>query len=90
VANIVRECSGGLAETGLKIKKGLRRSPVLHADQTGLRVNKRLAYVHVESSPRLTHMERSDSPPGGWRSWLRATTGWWLRGKRRSRPKYPS
>jgi transposase len=55
VANIVRECSDGLAETELKIKKGLQRSPVLHADETGLRVNKRLAYVHVASSPRLTH-----------------------------------
>jgi transposase len=55
VANIVRECSDGLAETELKIKKGLRRSPVLHADETGLRVNKRLAYVHVASTERLTH-----------------------------------
>lgn len=55
VANIVRECSDGLAETELKIKKGLRRSPVLHADETGLRVNKRLQYVHVASNDRLTH-----------------------------------
>jgi transposase len=55
VANIVRECSDGLLETELKIKRGLRRSPVIHADETGLRVNKRLAYVHVASTPRLTH-----------------------------------
>jgi len=55
VANIVRECSDGLVETELKIKRGLRRCPVIHADETGLRVNKRLAYVHVASTERLTH-----------------------------------
>ncbi len=55
VANIVRECAAGLVETELKIKRGLRRSPIIHADETGLRVNKRLAYVHVASNARLTH-----------------------------------
>jgi hypothetical protein len=28
---------------------------VIHADETGLRVNKRLHYVHVASTPELTH-----------------------------------
>jgi transposase len=55
VANIVRECAAGLVETELKIKRGLRRSSVIHADETGLRVNKRLGYVHVASNARLTH-----------------------------------
>jgi transposase len=55
VANIVRECADELVETELKIKKGLRRSPVIHADETGLRINGRLGYVHVASTPRLTH-----------------------------------
>jgi transposase len=55
VANIVRECAAGLFETELKIKKKLRRSPVIHADETGLRVAKRLGYVHVASMPSLTH-----------------------------------
>ncbi|HEY9282687.1 MAG TPA: IS66 family transposase, partial [Pyrinomonadaceae bacterium] len=55
LATAVRRCAAGLVETELKIKKGLRRSPVIHADETGLRVNKRLAYVHVASSERLTH-----------------------------------
>jgi transposase len=55
VANIVRECSEGLVKTELKIKRGLRPSPVIHADETGLRVNKRLAYVHVASNDWLTH-----------------------------------
>jgi transposase len=55
VANIVRECADALIETELKIKRGLRRSPIIHSDETGLRVNKRLADVHVASNARLTH-----------------------------------
>jgi transposase len=55
VANIVGECASGLVETELHIKQGLRRSPIIHADETGLRIAKRLGYVHVASTPRLTH-----------------------------------
>ncbi|MCA1568526.1 MAG: IS66 family transposase [Acidobacteria bacterium] len=55
VANIVRECAAGLVETELQIKQKLRRSSVIHADETGLRINQRLAYMHVASTPRLTH-----------------------------------
>lgn len=42
VAHIVRECADGLVETELKIKQKLRRSAVIHADETGLRVAQRL------------------------------------------------
>jgi transposase len=55
VANIVREGAAGLVETELKIKKKLRRAGVIHADETGLRINQRLGYVHVASNARLTH-----------------------------------
>jgi transposase len=55
VANIVRQCAAGLVETELKIKQKLRRSSVIHADETGLRINKHLGYVHVASTPELTH-----------------------------------
>jgi transposase len=55
IANIIRECASGLVQTELKIKGRLRRSRVLHADETGLRINQRLAYVHVASTPHLTH-----------------------------------
>ena len=55
VANIVRECADGPVETELRSKRSLRRSPVIHADETGLRVNKRVAYVHVATNERLTH-----------------------------------
>lgn len=39
----------------MKIKRGLRHSAVIHADETGLRVKGMLAYVHVASNARLTH-----------------------------------
>jgi transposase len=55
LAAAVRRCAAGLVETELKIKKGLRRSPIIHADETGLRVEGKLAYVHVASNERLTH-----------------------------------
>lgn len=55
VANIVRECADELVATEVKIKRSLRRSPVIHADETGLRINKRLGYVHVTSTASLTH-----------------------------------
>jgi transposase len=55
VANIVRECSDALLKTELKIKRGLRRSSLIHADETGLRVEGRLQFVHVASNSRLTH-----------------------------------
>jgi transposase len=55
LSSAVRRCAAGLVETELKIKRGLRRSPIIHADETGLRVEGRLHYVHVASSAHLTH-----------------------------------
>ena len=55
VANIVRECADALLETELKIKRGLRRSALIHADESGLRGEGRLQFVHVTSNSRLTH-----------------------------------
>jgi transposase len=55
LSTAVRQCAAGLMETELQIKRQLRRSPVIHADETGLRVAGRLHYVHVASTARLTH-----------------------------------
>ncbi len=51
----VGACSQELIETELKIKRKLRRSPVIHSDETGLRVEGKCHYVHVTSNSRLTH-----------------------------------
>ncbi|HEV7375266.1 MAG TPA: transposase, partial [Pyrinomonadaceae bacterium] len=55
VAHIVKECAAALVETELKIKQKLRRSGVIHADETGLRVAKQGHYIHVSSNCALTH-----------------------------------
>jgi transposase len=55
LARSVAGCASKLVETELKIKKKLRCSRVLHADETGLRVEKKCHYVHVASTERLTH-----------------------------------
>jgi len=55
VANLVAGCAAGLIETELQIKRGLRRSSVIHADETGMRVGHRLQYMHVASTQHLTH-----------------------------------
>ena len=55
IANNIGECAAELVETELKIKQKLQRSPVVHADETGLRVEGRGQYVHVASTSRLTH-----------------------------------
>ena len=55
LATTVRRCASELVETELQIKRSLKRSSVIHADETGLRVEGRLHYVHVASTARLTH-----------------------------------
>jgi transposase len=55
LATAVRRCASELVETEWRIKRGLKRSSVIHADETGLRVRGLLHYVHVASTPRLTH-----------------------------------
>jgi transposase len=55
LARSVSGCARKLVETELKIKQKLRRSPVLHADETGLRVEQKCHYLHVASTERLTH-----------------------------------
>lgn len=55
IFNQTEVCARELIETELKLKRKLRRSPVIHADETGLRVDGKCHYVHVTSNSRLTH-----------------------------------
>jgi hypothetical protein len=69
VANLVNKCASGLVETELKIKQELRRSPVIHAEETGLRINHRLRHIHV--SEHLT----PDALYSGSRPWADSYLG---------------
>lgn len=55
VASFVRECSGKLVLSEAQIKARLKQAPVIHVDETGLRVAKRGYYIHVTSTAALTH-----------------------------------
>jgi transposase len=51
----VRTCSQALCEVETRIKEGLSKANVIHQDETGVRVRKHHSYVHVCSTPQLTH-----------------------------------
>jgi transposase len=51
----VKSCFEGLEQTEGAIEEGLRQSAVGHFDETGLRVGSEGKWVHVASTPTLTH-----------------------------------
>jgi len=51
----VRQGAETLRPVEEQIKAALRRAPVLHSDETGIRRAGRLAWAHVASTNRLTH-----------------------------------
>jgi transposase len=51
----VQQAARVLEPVEQQLKAALRRAPVVHSDETGLRRAGRLAWAHVASTPRLTH-----------------------------------
>jgi transposase/uncharacterized coiled-coil protein SlyX len=51
----IESCFEGLARTEAAIKQGLTTAEVGHFDETGLRVGSQGQWVHVASTPELTH-----------------------------------
>jgi transposase len=62
LVNLVQQGAARLQGVEHEIKAALRRAPVLHHDETGLRVvgaeGARLQWTHVTSTPTLTHYAR--------------------------------
>ena len=52
---MVAECAGRARTTEVEIKGRLKQAAVLHVDETGLRVEGTVRFVHVASTPSLTH-----------------------------------
>jgi transposase len=55
VVSLVQCCAGALADTEEAAKAALQAGPVLHTDETPIRVKGQWHYVHVCSTARLTH-----------------------------------
>lgn len=55
VVSLVQRAAAALAESEAATKMALQAAPVLHNDETPVRVNGRWHYVHVSSTDRLTH-----------------------------------
>ena len=55
IATFVEACHQQLAEVETQIKAALIKAPVIHQDETGLRVGKTGHWVHVCSTEQLTH-----------------------------------
>ena len=56
VNRAARICSDKLLRVELKIKAGLRNSSVLGVDETGVRINGKIAWVHLARTETLTHL----------------------------------
>jgi transposase len=55
IATFVGTCHRALAEVETQIKGALAKAPVIHQDETGLKVGKASHWVHVCSTASLTH-----------------------------------
>jgi transposase len=55
LAVALQQCAEGLEQTEAEIKQAITRSPVGHFDETGLYIAGRREWLHVASTPRLTH-----------------------------------
>jgi transposase len=55
VVRLVRRCAAALVPLEAATKAALRAAPVLHNDETPVRINGQWQYVHVSSTDRLTH-----------------------------------
>lgn len=61
LATWVRRCSHELADVETRLKASLAKAPVIHQDETGLRVREHSSWVHVCSTEQLTHYGVHDS-----------------------------
>jgi transposase len=56
LVNWVREASGGLEETMERIKLGLLFSKLMHTDETGIHIGKKLHWLHTNCTGFLTYL----------------------------------
>ncbi len=55
LVNVDREARQRLAEVNERIKEGILGSPVVHFDETGMRIEGKMHWLHVAGTDRLTY-----------------------------------
>lgn len=55
LASARESCAAGLAAVEMAIQAAVTTAPVIHCDETGVRIAGQTCWLHVASTPRLTH-----------------------------------
>ena len=61
ITAMASDCAGKVAETANEIKEAIMEEPVMHSDETGLRVGGKTAWAHTASTENLTYIEVHES-----------------------------
>jgi transposase len=57
ITTMISECAEKVSETVDEIKKAIINSPVIHNDETGIRVDKQTMWAHTASTGSLTYID---------------------------------
>jgi transposase len=57
ISSMVTECAGKVAGTVNEIKEAIIEKPLIHSDETGVRVDKKTLWAHTASTDDLTYIE---------------------------------
>jgi transposase len=57
IAGAVKGCAGGLKKAWEEIKGTVQRAPVVHFDETGMRNQGRMTWLHTASTDRFTYLQ---------------------------------
>ncbi|MDO3413422.1 transposase, partial [Saccharibacillus sp. CPCC 101409] len=57
----LEQTAGALEATEIQIREQIRKLPVLHADETGLRIGKKVQWMHVASDSQWTFLQIHES-----------------------------
>jgi transposase len=57
IANMVSDCAKKVTPSVEEIKEAVVQEPLIHNDETGIRVDKKTFWAHVASTDKLTHID---------------------------------
>jgi transposase len=57
ISAMVSDCANKVAGTVNEIKEAIKKEPLIHIDETGIRVDKKIYWAHTASTDKLTYIE---------------------------------